>query len=384
MLTNQINKFFIIFTKSFHQNNIEAFEMVMFLAAAHFFGCYNPKQLADYLGIGHQGLYAHLKELSLYTVRRLLIKFMVSLAAKELKPILSKSASTISRAGVTMAVDNSVIDRLGRMLRWTWSWYSGRFKKVVKGNDLLGIVLTINNIAMPLHLLFCSKQGRGNTNKPDLLISMFKLLIEEFKVHGIDLTVIPITMDSWFVSEELKKRLYALGFKKILVAGKSNYTFTIEKKTQKVSEWKKEIHLESGQWGIAVPFKRVIAHSPTFGRVVLFFYQKNTTRNYYLIDFSENHMRGVEAWRIWEQHNIIEQFWKILKSVLKIKAMRPQGNGLYVALLIKVIAYLLAIMLRKERPYFKMSITQIMRKIRRDFDLEDILREHFHLKILIN
>ena len=95
-------------------------------------------------------------------------------------------------------------------------------------------------------------------------------------------------------------------------------------------------------------------------------------------------MRGAEAWHIWGQHNIIEQFWKILKSVLKIKAMRPQGNGLYVALLIKVIAYLVAIMLRKERPYFKMSITQIMRKIRRDFDLEDILREHFHLKILRN
>jgi hypothetical protein len=37
---------------------------------------------------------------------------------------------------------------------------------------LLGIVLTINHMALPLHLLFCSKQGRYNTNKADLLISM--------------------------------------------------------------------------------------------------------------------------------------------------------------------------------------------------------------------
>ena len=244
---------------------------------------------------------------------------MVSLAVEPLEPAVSKSDSTRSRASVTLSVDNSVIDRLGRMLRWTWSWYSGRWKKVVNGNDLLGIVMTINGIAFPLHLLFCSKQGRGNTNKPDLLISMFELLIVEFKVHGIDLTAFPITMDSWFMSDPLKIRLHKLGFKKVLVAGKGNNTFTIEKKKMKASEWKKVIPLIADQWGIDVPFKRVEAHSPTFGRTVLFFYQKSSTRNYYLIDFSKDHMRGAEAWRIWKQHNIIEQFWKILKSVFKIK-----------------------------------------------------------------
>jgi len=384
MITDQINMFFIIFVKNFRQNNIKAFETVIFLAVAHFFGCYNPKQLADYLGVNHQGLYAHLKELSLYTVKKLLVKFMVSMGAEKLKAVLSKSGSTRSRACITLSVDNSVIDRLGRMLRCTWSWYSGRWKKVVNGNDLLGIVMTINGIAIPLHLLFCSKQGRGNTNKPDLLVSMFELLIEEFKAHDIDLTAFPITMDSWFISEPLKKRLHELGFETVLVAGKGNNVFTIGKKKQKASEWKKEIKLIEEQWGISVPFKREIAYSPTFGRTVLYFYQKSTTRSYYLMDFSKKPMRGAEAWRIWEQHNIIEQFWKLLKSVFKIKDMRPQGDGLYVALLIKVVAYLLAVMLRNERPYFKMTITQIMRKIRRDLDLEDILREHFHLEILIN
>jgi len=384
MITNQINEFFIIFAKYFRQNNIAAFETVIFMAVAHFFGCYNPKQLADYLGVGHQGLYAHLKELSLYTVKRLLVKFMVSMAAESLKTVIAKSNATRSRACITISVDNSVIDRLGRMLRWTWSWYSGRWKKVLNGNDLLGIVMTINGIAIPLHLLFCSKQGRGNTNKPDLLISMLEVLVQEFRVHGIDLTAFPITMDSWFISTALTKRLHKLGFKKILVAGKGNNTFTIGKKKQKASEWKKEIQLKLDEWGIDVPFKRVIANSPTFGRTVLFFYKKNTTGSYYLMDFSEKHMRGAEAWRIWKQHNIIEQFWKILKSVFKIKAMRPQGNGLYVALLVKVVAYLLATMLRNEKTYSKMSITQIMRRIRRDFDLEDILCEHFHLEFLIN
>ena len=57
-------------------------------------------------------------------------------------------------------------------LRCTWRWYSGRWKKVVNGQNLLGIILTINGKPLPIHLLFCSKQGSKNTDKPSLLISM--------------------------------------------------------------------------------------------------------------------------------------------------------------------------------------------------------------------
>ena len=89
-----------------------------------------------------------------------------------------------------------VIDRVGNRLRCTWSWYSGRWKKVVKGQNLLGIVLTINGQVLPIHLLFCSKQGCKNTDKPSLLIAMFTRLKTEFAQHDLDLTTIPITIDS--------------------------------------------------------------------------------------------------------------------------------------------------------------------------------------------
>ncbi len=381
MLKSHLEWFFVIFNREFRQTKTEAFEMFMFLAPAHFFGCYNPKHPADYLGIGHQDLYRHLKDLSLYTVRRLLLKFMVKQAAEQLKTVLGKSASTLSGAGITLAVDNSVIDRIGRMLRWTWSRYSGRWKKVVNGNDLMGIVMTICGMPYPLMLLFCSKQGRGSTNKPDLLISMLTILIEEFKAEGIDLTAFPITMDSWFVSQELKKRLHALGFKKVIIAGKSNYTFYINGKKYKASELKKGIEYETCGWGIDVPFKRIEAVSPTFGRLVLFFFRSGETRSFFLIDFSETFMRGAEIWHIWKQHHIIEYFWKILKSVFRVKDMRLHGDGLYAALLIKVIAYILAVRLRGRKIYSGMSLTQIMRKVQRDYDLETVLREHFSLQI---
>lgn len=383
LLNKEFLWFFTIFQKEFLRGNLIAFQMIMFLSLAHFFGFYNPKQLADFLGIAHQQLYSQLKEWSIYYLKEILIRFMVKQASEYLKPLLEKSAATITRAGITLSVDNSVIDRFGKILRCTWSWYSGRCKKVINGQDLLGIVLTVNGFVLPLHLLFCSKQGRANTDKPSLLIAMLKRLKEEFAKVGIDITAFPISLDSWFVSEGLKQKLYLLGFKKINIAGKGNYTFTIKTKKQKASLWKKQIVLISNQWGIDVPSCRVKAHSPTFGDIVLFFYEKNTTRNYYLMDFSETPMRGAEIWHIWKQHHLIECFWKIMKSVFQIRSMRLQGDGLYTGLLIKVMSYLLAIRLKAQKTLSKLTIVQIMRKIRREYGLKELMIEHFHLPIVL-
>lgn len=370
--------FFTFFHQEFRRGNKEAFQTLMGLSVAHFFGCYNPKQLADFLGIPHQLLYQHLKTFSLYSLKAMLLKFMVHQAVERLKPVLDKSAATRSRAEITLTVDNSVIDRLGRLLRCTYSWYSGRWKQVVNGQDLLGIVLTVEGAPIPLHLLFCAKQGRANTNKPDLLMAMLEQLKDAFAQHGIDLTALPITLDSWFVSQELGNRLRQLGFTKIVLAGKGSYTFTIDKEKHLAAEWKKILPLSANQWGIDVPALRLRAGSPTFGKVVLFFFQKSTTRAYYLIDFSRPALRGAEIWHIWKPHQAIEQFWKILKSLLHIKDMQLPGDGLYTALLIKVIAYLLALRWKARKALSKLTLTQLMRKISREEDLRALLTEHFH------
>src|SRR5256712_9924961 len=145
-----------------------------------------------------------------------------------LKPVLGKSAATRSKAGMTLSIDNSVMDRCGKLLRCTWSWYSGRFHKVIRGQDLLGLVLTIHHIAFPLYLLFCPKQGRYHTTKADLLIFMLTQLKTAFLREGIDITQLPLTMDSAYVSQELRERLHQLGFIDIIIAGKGNYVFTID------------------------------------------------------------------------------------------------------------------------------------------------------------
>jgi hypothetical protein len=308
----------------------------------------------------------------------MLLRFMVKQAVEPLKSVLHKSAATQSRAGMTLSIDNSVIDRFGTLLRCTWSWFSGRHHDIVRGQDLLGMVLTIKHIAFPLHLLFCPKQGRYNTNKADLLIFMLSRLTTAFSLAGVDITTIPLTMDSWFVSQSLSTRLHRLGFTKIIIAGKSHYTFTIDNKNQKASAWKKELILNDPTWGIDVPFCRVRSYSQTFGSLILFFFRKSTTRSYYLMNFSQVSMRGAEIWHIWKQHHLIECFWQILKAIFQIRSRQLQGDGLYTALLIKVLTYLLALRMKARREFSKSTITQIMRHLHRHHDLRDCMTAHFH------
>jgi hypothetical protein len=369
---------FTIFHQEFRKNNGGAFETLMVLAVAHLFGFYNPKQLADFLEVPHQQFYTVLKAWSVYQVKKMLLCFMVKQAAEKLKPGMSKSAATRSRAGTTLSIDNSVIDRFGNLLRCTWSWDSGRYHKVIRGQDLLGIVFTIEHIALPLHLLFCPKQGRYHTTKADLLIFMLIQLKTVFLCEGIDITQLPLPMDSAYASQALRERLHQLGFIDILIAGKGNYVFTIDGQKWDASTWKKVLRLEEPKWGIDVPSCRIRGYSPTFGSLILCFFRKSTTRSYYVMNFSQRSLRGAEIWHIWKQPHVIECFWKTMKSIVQIRLMPLQGDGLYTALLIKVFAYLLALRLQAQRIFSKLTITEIMRNLRREEELRDFLMPHFH------
>jgi hypothetical protein len=96
------------------------------------------------------------------------------------------------------------------------------------------------------------------------------------------------------------------------------------------------------------------------------------------MNFSQRSLRGAESWHIWKHHHVIECFWKIIKSIFQLRSMQLQGDGLYTALLIKVCAYLLALRLQAQGGFSKLTITEIMRKVRREEDVRDFLMTHFH------
>lgn len=126
-----------------------------------------------------------------------------------------------------------------------------------------------------------------------------------------------------------------------------------------------------------MPCVRKKLSNPTFGELNLLFFQKSNSSCYLLMDLSSISLRGVEIWRIWSAHNIIEQFWKMLKSVLKIAEMKLRKQGIYIGLLIKVIMYLILLSMQFMPSLGRLSLTQIMRKIESTTKLPDVIKEHF-------
>ena len=78
-----IDSFFRRFSQEFRQGKREAFEAIMALAIGHAFGCYNPNQWADYLGVTPQKIYAQMSTWSRYRLQQVLLKMMVHQACRQ-------------------------------------------------------------------------------------------------------------------------------------------------------------------------------------------------------------------------------------------------------------------------------------------------------------
>jgi hypothetical protein len=85
-----IKIFFVRFRQQFRRGKIEAFEVIMALAISHAYGCYNPQQWADYLGISYQKIYAEISTWSIYRLKKVLLTMMVYQAAEEIKKVKKK------------------------------------------------------------------------------------------------------------------------------------------------------------------------------------------------------------------------------------------------------------------------------------------------------
>ena len=88
---------------------------------------------------------------------------------------------------------------------------------------------------------------------------MLTQLKTEFLREGMEITQLPLTMDSAYVSQDLRERLHELGFIDIIIAGKGHYVFTIDTQKWDAATWKKVLMLEEPKWGIDVPLCRIRA-----------------------------------------------------------------------------------------------------------------------------
>ena len=315
-------------------------ETLLLLCVCHLFRLYNPNQVADALKLPKARLYRSLGSLSLYHSQCLNLRLGCAMAVDFIKDTESKSASTQSRRCITVSIDDSNLPREGETLSYCSNYYSKKHNTPIYCQNLLGITLKCGDRVIPLDMRLVSKQGRGNTDKPTLVITMIQEVLAFFDTHGIDIRKYPITFDSWYGSRKLVDALSELGFTSILIHGKNNYVMTIADTKAKLSVHKRRVELAADQWGCDKPACRLKAESPTFGEcVVLFFRDSGKIRT--LLVFGRP-LRTCEALRIWSQHHGIEQFWRYFKSNLHVSAMSLESRqGAYVSLGIKVMSYLM-------------------------------------------
>ena len=314
---------------------------IMLLSLCHLFGLYNPNQVSDALPTPKANLYRHLNEVSFYHWQHLSARIGCSVALREIWAVESKSASTRSRSCVTLSVDDTHNARGTEKVSYCYNWWSSKAKQPKKGQNILGITIKIGKMNIPLNMRYVSKQGRGNTDKPSCFVSMLKEILDFFDAQGVELRKYPITFDSWYGSRKLIDILREFGFETILIHAKNNYVMTIGDKTDKLSEHKKSGQLTAGKWGCGdTPVCRTKASSRAFGDVVLLFFQDGRKTQTMMV-FGKP-LRACEILRIWSQHHGIEQFWRHLKTDLKLSAMSLEGRqGAYVNLGLKVMSYLL-------------------------------------------
>ena len=363
------------FATEFRQCDQEATEMLLMLACVHIFEIFTPNQLAQTLGIDKNEVYEAIQSWSIFTFRKMYLMAGYEEVKALIEDALSKSPSTMSRLRITLSVDDTVIDRLGNLISLTYSWYSGKHKDVVNGQNIIVITVKIGERIIPLSIRPVSKQGRGNTSKPDIFKDMIHEVLELFKKDGIDLNRFPITFDSWYGSKDLVDILKETGFDQILVHAKSNYVFTIGGETKKLSEHKKDLQFSEGAWGCkGIPVVRKEAVSPTFGKVILVFFKDGSKIKCVMVFVRK--LRASEAISIWKQHNGVEQFWRRLKNDLQIHRIRLRSRqGVYGMVAIKLIAYLVM-----EKLSFLTGLTfhQIKNRAKREIDILSFFREHFH------
>ena len=375
-INKAIEQFQEFFDTNFKRCDQESVEILLMLAYGHMFDIFTPNQLIQTLGLDKNNVYDAIKSWSIYHLRKLFLNAGFVQAKELIAEALTKSPATRSRMRITLCVDDTVIDRMGKLISLTYSWFSGRHHDVVKGQNIIAITIKIGERVIPLCIRPVGKQGRGNTSKPEIFRDMLHCVLELFQQEGTNLNQFPITFDSWYGSDDLVKILKEAGFDQILIHAKSNYVFTIDGKKQKLSLHKKEIQLDDSAWGCkGIPVARKQAESPTFSKAILVFFM-DCSKLKCLMVFGRK-LRACEAISIWKQHHSIEQFWRRLKYDLQIHRMRLRSRqGVYATVAVKLVAYLV---MEKISSMTRMTFQQVKNYAKRDIDLCSFFDEHFHL-----
>jgi hypothetical protein len=259
------------------------------------------------------------------------------------------------------------------VLSYVWRWYRGQFRQVVRGQDLVGIVLHIDGEIIPLQLVWVSKQGSGLTSKPEVLLKELAALKAYFAAHGIDLTQLGLSLASWWGSSPLIEALVELGADSQAIAAKANLRLQDASGDENLGERRLHAQLQPG-WGHQRAAQRLRGANPTLGKMVLILFVHPRSSAFGIV-CPARPLRTCEGLRIWGGHHAVETFWKRLKRWLGLGQMQLRGRRRsWAELCLRVLTYFLASLLGAPQ---EISLAQLQHA-RRQGTFAELIGEHFH------
>lgn len=360
-------------------------EVVVILVLSLLLGWDTVHQVARRLGLSKDQLYDRLKALTLSDWQKLFSSAFEALAIEHLLEAQSKSAATWSRLEVVLSFDDSVVRKWGKLLSYLGLWWSGQFHRVLRGHDVVLLVLKVGKQVIPVGFWLMSKQGRLS-NRHQRVGRLIEQLASRWKEAGIDLSRIPVSCDSGFADQELVEAIRKVGFPKVVMGVKGHYRLypgRAKKQAMARSQalGRADFSREPG-WALRETVGWCSGTSPTFGKVtVLARMMLGKVRRVFAFGVS----RACEILRIWKAHHWIEEVFKRLKDLLHWGSYRLRGNtGAYAGIVIPFLAYCVLLMLQHRTGHTFAGICQAIQQWALK-DIDSLLQtwsvEHFHLSL---
>jgi len=381
------------FGKLVRQKDKRIAEILSILILGDHLGQDTVSSICERLGIPKHQIYGELRQMSVDQWRRLFNGLFDEYACEELAEVLSKSASTVSRAKIVMSIDDSVLRRWqGGALGYIGKWWSGQFKRLVLGQDVVLITLKIKDRVIPVRMWLMSKKGRCN-NRHERVGKLIEQLAQKWKAKGLDISKITLTMDAGYADRKLIDWLKQMGFTKLIVGAKKNYKIrSYRSRTKNTRQVAQILSVEKLQqapdeaWAVDEKIAIYQAISPTFGRItVMARYMVGKMR--YV--FAHGLHRAAEIFGLWRAHYRIEQVFKRLKQYLAWGKSRLRGvQGAHANVILPFLAYYIVVFLQKQ--FKNVTFEKIIRTMN-FWDKEVITEilhfldvEHLHCDLLNN
>lgn len=378
------------FGKELRHREKSAIEVMLILVIGLHFDLSTIKEVSDSLNIDKNKLYSFSGKLTLSDWRKLFHQFLSKKAEKQLLELSGKSDATWSNYAPQLSIDDSTIRKYGNTLRYLGKWWSGQLGKVVKGYNVMLIVLKIKGKVIPVHIWLLSKYDCLET-RIQRAEKLFRDLAEDWRKVGIPIEKLPISMDAGYSSGDFAEQLMGMGFGNVVMGAKSTWKLTESDfddmdlantlaELMTAEMWQQA---EQGAWGVEEKILIYRGIHETFGHVVAIGrYQVGKMR--YV--FAVGKHRVAEIYKVWTEHYLIEQLFRALKQVFRWGKYQLRGeSGAYACIFLPFLALALFIHLQEQLPK-PTTFYQIKRAIKIETlsgvcqFLEHITFEHFNIK----